>query len=71
MPAAPTAPAARYPRLTPSVRDGEVADLLPALLHGELDLLLIENWSNRPRHIPEGGAVRTILTEEAQRIRPP
>ncbi|GCD45637.1 LysR family transcriptional regulator [Streptomyces paromomycinus] len=58
--------AARHPRLTPSVCDGEVTGLLPALLHGELDLLLIENWSNRPRHIPEGVAVRTIVTEEAR-----
>ncbi|WP_073761318.1 LysR family transcriptional regulator [Streptomyces sp. CB02923] len=58
--------AARHPRLTPSVRDGEVGDLLPALLRGELDLLLIENWSNRPRHIPEGVAVHTLVTEEAR-----
>ncbi|MFH8405106.1 LysR family transcriptional regulator [Streptomyces sp. NPDC018019] len=56
----------RHPRLIPTVRDGEVADLLPALLRGDLDLLLIENWSNRPRHIPEGVTVRTLLTEEAR-----
>ncbi|MFD7667061.1 LysR family transcriptional regulator [Streptomyces sp. NPDC059788] len=58
--------ATRHARLSPTVRDGEVADLLPALLRGELDLLLIENWSNRPRHIPEGVTVRTLITEEAQ-----
>lgn len=66
LPAALATLGAHHPRLTPSVRDGEVTGLLPALLHGELDLLLIENWANRPRHIPEGVAVRTIVTEEAQ-----
>ncbi|MFI9234175.1 LysR family transcriptional regulator [Streptomyces rimosus] len=66
LPATLAALTTRHPRLAPTVRDGEVAELLPALLRGDLDLLLIENWSNRPRHLPEGVAVRTLVTEEAR-----
>lgn len=55
--------AAEHPRLVPTVRDGEAVDLAPAVLNGELDLALIESWSNRPMPMPEGLAVRTLLTE--------
>jgi DNA-binding transcriptional LysR family regulator len=49
---------AEHPRLTPTVRDGEVVSLLPPLLRGELDLVMAESWSSRPVALPAG--VRTV-----------
>ncbi|PSL00612.1 DNA-binding transcriptional LysR family regulator [Murinocardiopsis flavida] len=54
-----------HPRLTPSVRDGEVIDMMPALLGGDLDLLLIESWAHRPVVLPEGLVVQPLVREEA------
>ncbi|MEU9117640.1 LysR substrate-binding domain-containing protein [Streptomyces sp. NPDC048483] len=34
------------------------------LLGGELDLLLIESWANRPLAVPEGVTLRTVVSEE-------
>ncbi|GAA4919044.1 LysR family transcriptional regulator [Streptomonospora salina] len=53
-----------HPRLVPSVRDGEVIDLMPLLRRGELDLLLVESWANRPAFLPPGLAVRPLVDEE-------
>ncbi|MQA97712.1 MAG: LysR family transcriptional regulator [Streptosporangiales bacterium] len=54
-----------HPRLTPTVCDGEVIDLMPRLLTGELDLLIIESWDNRPVAIPQGVTLRTLIREPA------
>ncbi|PSL03730.1 DNA-binding transcriptional LysR family regulator [Haloactinopolyspora alba] len=56
----------RHPRLLPTVTDGEVVDLMPRLLDGALDVLLIESWANRPLVIPEGVTLRTLVDEEAK-----
>lgn len=53
-----------HPRLTPTVVDGEVVDLVPRLLGGELDLLLTESWGSRPMPLPAGLALRTLAVEE-------
>ncbi|MEU9488118.1 LysR family transcriptional regulator [Streptomyces decoyicus] len=53
-----------HPRLTPTVVDGEAVDLVPQLLNGELDLLLIESWANRPVSVPEGVTLRTLVSED-------
>lgn len=55
---------AQHPRLTPMVKDGEVLDMMPALLTDDLDLLLVESWSNRPVRLPAGVTVRTLRTED-------
>ncbi|MGI5352424.1 LysR family transcriptional regulator [Streptomyces sp. CA-250714] len=55
-----------HPRLRPTVVDGEAVDLVPLLLSGELDLLLIESWHSRPMPLPEGVRVRTLAVEEVQ-----
>lgn len=55
-----------HPRLTPSVCDGEVIDMMPGLLLGDLDLLLIESWADRPVPLPEGLVVQPLVSEEAQ-----
>jgi DNA-binding transcriptional LysR family regulator len=52
-----------YSRLVPSVRDGEVADLLSRLLAGELHLLLLDSWTNRPLSLPTALGIRTLVTE--------
>ena len=54
---------ADHPRLVPTVRDGEVVDLLPALRARDLDAVLLESWSNRPAPIPAGVRVTTLVTE--------
>lgn len=64
LPDALAALAAEHPRLTPTVVDGEAVDLLPRLLSGELDLLLIESWANRPLTVPEGVTLRTLVSED-------
>jgi DNA-binding transcriptional LysR family regulator len=53
-----------HPRLIPTVVDGEAVGLVPLLLNGELDLLLIESWPNRPMPLPEGLRVKTLAVEE-------
>ncbi|USY21505.1 LysR family transcriptional regulator [Nocardiopsis exhalans] len=58
LPGALSALLAEHPRLTPTVRDGEVVSLLPPLLRGELDLVMAESWSSRPVALPAG--VRTV-----------
>ncbi|MGW3012585.1 LysR family transcriptional regulator [Streptomyces sp. NPDC001219] len=55
-----------HPRLTPTVVDGETVDLLPRLLHGELDLLLIESWADRPVAAPAGVTLRTLVREDVR-----
>lgn len=57
---------AAHPRLVPTVVDGEVVELGPELVGGELDLLLIESWSSRPIRLPQGLAVRTLVVEDVQ-----
>ncbi|WP_216211824.1 LysR family transcriptional regulator [Amycolatopsis aidingensis] len=53
----------RYPRLWPTLRDGEVVDTMPLLLAGELDLVVAENWAHRPTAIPEGVSKRLLFDE--------
>lgn len=55
-----------HPRLTPTVRDGEAVDMLPLLLAGDLDLLVIETWTSRPMPLPAGLAFRTLVSEQVQ-----
>ncbi|NGO72176.1 LysR substrate-binding domain-containing protein [Streptomyces boncukensis] len=57
---------AAHPRLTPTVVDGEAVDLVPRLLSGDLDLLLIESWDSRPMPVPAGVAVRTLVVEDVE-----
>jgi DNA-binding transcriptional LysR family regulator len=56
---------ARYPRLSPSLTDGEAVDLLPLLLSGDLDLVIAESWTNRPTRPPAGVRHVPLLTETA------
>ncbi|MET7638138.1 LysR family transcriptional regulator [Streptomyces sp. NPDC005438] len=53
-----------HPRLTPTLVDGEAVDIVPMLTRGDLDLLLVESWVNRPLALPAGLATRTLATEE-------
>lgn len=55
---------AAHPRLTPTLVDGEAVDMVPLLLRGDLDLLLIESWSNRPMPLPEGLSLRPLTDED-------
>ncbi|MBO8195703.1 LysR family transcriptional regulator [Streptomyces oryzae] len=55
-----------HPRLRPTVVDGEAVEMVPLLLAGELDLLLIESWHSRPMPLPEGVRVTTLAVEEVQ-----
>lgn len=52
-----------HPRLAPTVRDGEVQDLLPALRSRDLDAVLLESWTHRPARLPAGVRVTTLVTE--------
>ncbi|AXK32577.1 LysR family transcriptional regulator [Streptomyces armeniacus] len=55
-----------HPRLAPTVCDGEAIDMLPLLLAGDLDLLVIESWSNRPIALPAGVAFETLVREHVR-----
>ncbi|GAA1379022.1 LysR family transcriptional regulator [Pseudonocardia kongjuensis] len=55
--------AAEHPRLVPTVHDGEVVDLLPALRSRDLDAVLLESWTHRPARLPPGVRVTTLVTE--------
>ncbi|MFE1173049.1 LysR family transcriptional regulator [Streptomyces sp. NPDC058773] len=57
---------AGHPRLTPTVVDGEAVDLMPRLVHGELDLLLIESWAGCPVPAPAGVTLRTLVREDVR-----
>lgn len=56
--------AREHPRVTPTVRDGEVVDMLPDLLTDDLDLVVIDSWQSRPLHLPEGLDTQTLTSEE-------
>ncbi|MDQ4119089.1 MAG: LysR substrate-binding domain-containing protein, partial [Actinomycetota bacterium] len=62
--------AARHPRLVPTVRDGEVVDLLPALRSRDLDAVLLESWDDLPARIPPGVRMHRVATEEALVVLP-
>lgn len=51
------------PRLSVYLRDGEVVDMIPLLLTGELTVLLMESWVVRPPELPAGFAVHTLVRE--------
>ncbi|QVQ53185.1 LysR family transcriptional regulator [Spiractinospora alimapuensis] len=53
----------RHPRLSHSLRDGEVIHLLPRLLDDALDLLVVESWSNRPLTLPAGLSRALLISE--------
>lgn len=57
--------AADHPRLVPTVRDGEVLDLLPALRSRDLDAVLLESWDDLPARIPSGVLMHRVAVEEA------
>lgn len=57
--------AAAHPRLVPTVDDGEVVDLLPALQSRDLDAVLMESWTQRPARLPAGIRVTALATEPA------
>lgn len=71
LPGALSALLAAHPRLTPTVRDGEVVSLLPPLLRGELDLVLAESWSSRPVALPAGVRTVELLDERVCLALPP
>jgi DNA-binding transcriptional LysR family regulator len=56
--------AREHPRMTPTVRDGEVVDMLPDLLAGDLDLVIIDSWQSRPLRLPEGLATQSLTNEQ-------
>lgn len=55
-----------HPRLTPSLVDGEVVDMIPELRARRLDVLVAESWSHRPAHMPTGVEFTEVHTEEVQ-----
>ncbi|TCK24246.1 LysR family transcriptional regulator [Pseudonocardia endophytica] len=65
LPAALRSLAAEHPRLVPTVRDGEVVDLLPALRSRDLDAVLLESWDDLPARLPPGVRTWDVDTEEA------
>lgn len=71
LPGALSALLAEHPRLTPTVRDGEVVSLLPPLLRGELDLVMAESWSSRPVALPAGVRTVRLLDERVCLALPP
>ncbi len=62
--------AADHPRLVPTVRDGEVVELLPALRSRDLDAVLLESWDDLPARIPPGVRMHRVATEEALVVLP-
>lgn len=52
-----------HPGLSVRLRDGEVVDMLPSLLTGDLTVLILEVWLTRPPDLPAGLAVRTLSRE--------
>lgn len=53
----------RHPQLVPSIVDGEATDMVPQLACGDLDIVLIESWDNRPVPLPSRLAVDVIARE--------
>ena len=56
----------QHPRLRPTLRDGEVIDLVPALRARRLDAVVLESWSGRPARMPPGVVLTELLTEDVQ-----
>lgn len=55
-----------HPRLDPTLRDGEVIDLIPALRARKLDAVVLESWSGWPARMPPGVVLAEVLTEDVQ-----
>lgn len=53
-----------HPRVEPTLRDGEIVDLIPALRARRLDVVVMESWSARPASVPPGVAIREVLIED-------
>jgi DNA-binding transcriptional LysR family regulator len=70
LPGALRALATDHPRLVPTVRDGEVVELLPALRSRDLDAVLLESWDDLPARIPPGVRMHRVATEEALAVLP-
>lgn len=56
---------AQHPQLEPTLRDGEIVELIPALRARRLDAVIIESWSNRPAAVPPGLQLAYLITEDA------
>lgn len=56
----------QHPRVSPSVRDGEVIELIPALRAGRLDAVVLESWTSLPARMPPGVALTELLAEDVQ-----
>lgn len=54
-----------YPHLKPTVRDGEITEMIPALVSRRLDAVILESWSSRPAALPDGVELTSLLCEEA------
>ncbi|WP_026123285.1 LysR family transcriptional regulator [Nocardiopsis chromatogenes] len=66
VPAALASLLALHPRVEPSSRDGEAVELLPLLMRGDLDVLVVESWSPRPLALPAGAGVERLVREEVR-----
>lgn len=55
-----------HPQVRPTVRDGEVIDLVPALRARQLDVVVLESWSGWPARMPSGVQLTGLFTEEVR-----
>ncbi|MBE9373649.1 LysR family transcriptional regulator [Saccharopolyspora sp. HNM0983] len=56
----------QHPQVAPTVRDGEVIDLIPQLRARRLDAVVLESWSGWPARMPPGVVLTELLTEQVQ-----
>ncbi|HEX4360944.1 MAG TPA: LysR family transcriptional regulator [Pseudonocardia sp.] len=55
-----------HPRLQPTLRDGDLVELIPLLRARRLDVVVLDNWTARPAAVPPGIRLTPLLTEEVR-----
>lgn len=56
----------RYPKVQPTLHEGEADATLAALARDELDIGVLESWDNMPTPLPAGISHRVLAEDEAE-----
>ncbi|GAA3565983.1 LysR family transcriptional regulator [Amycolatopsis ultiminotia] len=55
----------QHPRLEVTLREGEAEDTLPQVVAGDLDVVVVENWADRPVALPSATTHVTLFSDVA------
>ncbi|MEC3981317.1 LysR family transcriptional regulator [Amycolatopsis sp. H20-H5] len=56
---------AQHPRLEVTLQEGEAEQTMPRVVHGDLDVAVLESWEDRPTVVPASAAKIALLSDVA------